>query len=191
MKCFPLCLLAAIIAPAAVAFTSVQYAKLIHSTSSSSTANNCRGIGPTLFLSALPSPEDDTVSFPKAPTTAAVIDFSSLVVAGITTGLMSFASCALAGEDIEMAELPPPYVPALFAVALLAGVGVLTGSLGNVMDEGSNIFIFVRLALHCIAWLSSSAYRHLKISRDSNALFVLVLVLSFHAPSTNKSMNIH
>ena len=41
----------------------------------------------------------------------------------------------------EIAELPPPYVPALFGVALLVGVGLLTGSLGNVMDEESLVSI--------------------------------------------------
>lgn len=58
---------------------------------------------------------------------------------GLITGLVSFASYGLAGEEIEMAELPPPYVPALFAVALLIGVGVLTGSLGDVMTEESQL----------------------------------------------------
>jgi hypothetical protein len=52
-------------------------------------------------------------------------------------GLCGYVSKGMAAsDDIEIAELPPPYVPALFGVALLAGVGVLTASLGNVMDEG-------------------------------------------------------
>ena len=42
----------------------------------------------------------------------------------------------MASDDYEIAELPPPYVPAIFGVVLLAGVGVLTASLGDVMDEG-------------------------------------------------------
>jgi len=46
---------------------------------------------------------------------------------------------ALANEEIELTELPPPYVPALFGVALLIGVGVLTGSLGNVMDQEAQL----------------------------------------------------
>ena len=67
-------------------------------------------------------------------------------VAGLCTGLVTFASCAMAGDDIEMAELPPPYVPAGFAVLLLVGVGVLTGSLGNVIDEGKKrVCLFVCL----------------------------------------------
>lgn len=61
----------------------------------------------------------------------------SKAFAGLSSALVTFAStAAFAGEEIEMAELPPPWVPAVFAVLLLIGVGVLTGSLGNVMDEG-------------------------------------------------------
>lgn len=47
-----------------------------------------------------------------------------------------------AQEDVveyEAVGLPPPYVPALFGVALLGGVGLLTGSLGNVMDEEASL----------------------------------------------------
>ena len=43
---------------------------------------------------------------------------------------------ALAADDIEIADLPPPWIPAVFSVFLVVGVGVLTGSLGNVIDEG-------------------------------------------------------
>lgn len=67
----------------------------------------------------------------NAPTTA--------TIAGFCTGLATFASCAFAGDEIEMAELPPPWVPAIFAVLLLVGVGVLTGSLGNVIDEEAQL----------------------------------------------------
>ena len=63
----------------------------------------------------------------------------SVAIAGFCTGLMTFTSCAFAGEEIEMAELPPPWVPAIFAVVLLVGVGVLTGSLGNVIDEEAQL----------------------------------------------------
>ena len=48
-------------------------------------------------------------------------------------------AAALAVEELEIAELPPPYVPALFGVLLVVGVGVLTSSLGNVMDEESSL----------------------------------------------------
>jgi hypothetical protein len=62
--------------------------------------------------------------------------WATSVLAGLATGLCSFVSRGMASDEYEMAELPPPYVPAIFAVVLLAGIGVLTGSLGDVLDEG-------------------------------------------------------
>ena len=61
---------------------------------------------------------------------------SSSSLAGFITGITGFIGQGIAADDYELAELPPPYVPALFTLALLAGIGVLTASLGNVMDEG-------------------------------------------------------
>jgi hypothetical protein len=49
------------------------------------------------------------------------------------------AALAAASDEVEMAELPPPYVPAVFAVVLLGGVGWFTASLGNVMDEEASL----------------------------------------------------
>lgn len=49
------------------------------------------------------------------------------------------SSLTLLADEMELAELPPPYVPALFGVALLVGVGIFTGSLGNVMDEEASL----------------------------------------------------
>ena len=40
---------------------------------------------------------------------------------------------------MEYAELPPPYVPVAFGLLLLVGVGALTGSLGNVLDEEASL----------------------------------------------------
>lgn len=62
---------------------------------------------------------------------------------GISSGLVmggGASSMALAAEvmdDYEIAELPPPYIPIVFALALVAGVGVLTGSLGDVIADGT------------------------------------------------------
>jgi len=42
-----------------------------------------------------------------------------------------------ASGDVEFADLPPPYVPVVFGLVLLVGVGLLTGSLGNVIEEES------------------------------------------------------
>lgn len=65
---------------------------------------------------------------------------SSTSVAGFFTGFVGFIGNGIAAaDDYELAELPPPYVPAVFGVLLLAGVGVLTSSLGNVMDEEAGL----------------------------------------------------
>ncbi len=48
---------------------------------------------------------------------------------------------AAAADDVEIAELPPVYVPILFAIGVLGGVGVLTASLGDVMDEGAFVVL--------------------------------------------------
>ncbi len=50
-----------------------------------------------------------------------------------TIPLSAFAESA---DDLEIVDLPPVFVPILFAVGVLGGVGVLTATLGNVMDEG-------------------------------------------------------
>lgn len=67
-------------------------------------------------------------------------------LAGVSTGLLACITKVMAEDDYEIAELPPVYVPALFGLVLVAGVGVLTASLGNVMDEGT-----------CFLLVSSSA----------------------------------
>ena len=59
-----------------------------------------------------------------------------------TTPLSAFAAEAL--EELEIEELPPVYVPILFAIGVLGGVGVLTASLGNVMDEGTFLLMIIR-----------------------------------------------
>jgi hypothetical protein len=46
---------------------------------------------------------------------------------------------AAVGGDFEVAELPPPYIPVIFALALVVGVGWLTSTLGNVMDEEASL----------------------------------------------------
>ncbi|KAL7537520.1 hypothetical protein ACHAXR_007878 [Thalassiosira sp. AJA248-18] len=53
-----------------------------------------------------------------------------------TTPLSAFAETV---DELELAELPPVYVPILFAIGVLGGVGVLTASLGNVMDEEASL----------------------------------------------------
>ena len=70
-------------------------------------------------------------------------DVPNMKIAGVAAmnaiilgGGAVLASAAEDVMDVEVAELPPPYVPIVFAVALIAGVGLLTGSLGDVIAEG-------------------------------------------------------
>ena len=80
-----------------------------------------------------------TAFVPPLGAAAAVVPVASLSsVVSVSTTAFSSAALVLA-DEMELAELPPPYVPALFGVALLIGVGVLTGSLGNVMDEEASL----------------------------------------------------
>jgi len=61
-----------------------------------------------------------------------------MTTAGLFAPLAAFAESG--AEDVaEYAELPPPYVPVAFAMVLLVGVGVLTSSLGNVMQEEAEL----------------------------------------------------
>jgi len=60
---------------------------------------------------------------------------------GMSTSLFLMAGPALAEvdmDDIEIAELPPVWVPIVFAIAIIGGVGLLTGSLGDVMSDGAS-----------------------------------------------------
>jgi hypothetical protein len=57
--------------------------------------------------------------------------------AGFASALLAMVPAAMAAAafEPEMAELPPPYVPVLFSIGLLVGVGLLTGTLGDVINE--------------------------------------------------------
>lgn len=70
---------------------------------------------------------------PELPKTA-----FSVLAAALTPVIVSHP-IANAVDDIEVAELPPSWIPVLFAVGLLAGVGFLTSSLGDVMEEESSL----------------------------------------------------
>jgi len=57
-----------------------------------------------------------------------------------SVSVLASATVAMAADEyIEVAELPPPYVPILFAIGILGGVGWLTGSLGDVMTEEASL----------------------------------------------------
>ena len=58
----------------------------------------------------------------------------------LLTPLITFAaSTAEPPTELVIEELPPVYVPILFAIGVIGGVGVLTFSLGNVMDEEASL----------------------------------------------------
>jgi len=92
-----------------------------------------------LHLSFLTNKQEEELSSLKDCLSTPILRSASGMVVGLSSGLNSFASIAAAADDIEMADLPPPYVPVLFSVALLAGVALLTGSLGDVIDEEAGL----------------------------------------------------
>jgi hypothetical protein len=60
----------------------------------------------------------------------------STAAAGLASAIFAFVPTAMAAYDeAELAELPNPIVPVIFSVGLLVGVGVLTGTLGDVIDQ--------------------------------------------------------
>ena len=102
---------------------------LLHTTMGSSLLYICL----LLVLQAAPS----LALVPPLPLAAATTSSPWLAASALATTTTS--TLIAATEEYEIAELPPVYVPALFGVALLVGVGVLTGSLGNVMDEEASL----------------------------------------------------
>lgn len=62
------------------------------------------------------------------------VEKNTVVLSGIFSSQF-IAKAAYAVDKLEVAELPPPYVPVAFGILVLGGVGWLTSSLGNVMDE--------------------------------------------------------
>lgn len=61
---------------------------------------------------------------------------SRAIATSVASVPLLYPSIVSAADDYEVAELPPVYVPILFAIGIIGGVGVLTASLGDVMDEG-------------------------------------------------------
>jgi hypothetical protein len=59
-------------------------------------------------------------------------------VAGLALGSLLLPASALA-DEYEVADLPPPYIPVIFGLGLLVGVGLLTGSLGDVIDDEAQL----------------------------------------------------
>eukprot|EP00816_Leptocylindrus_hargravesii_P001882 CAMPEP_0196813068 /NCGR_PEP_ID=MMETSP1362-20130617/33411_1 /TAXON_ID=163516 /ORGANISM="Leptocylindrus danicus, Strain CCMP1856" /LENGTH=98 /DNA_ID=CAMNT_0042189083 /DNA_START=25 /DNA_END=321 /DNA_ORIENTATION=+ len=67
-------------------------------------------------------------------------NISTLLLNGLTSSVaMAITPLVAMADDVEIAELPPPYVPVAVAVVLLGGVGVLTNSLGDVLAEEASL----------------------------------------------------
>lgn len=70
-------------------------------------------------------------------TTAVTTAITTLLLSSPTTVLAAVEDANL--EDIEIAELPPVWVPIVFAIVILGGVGLLTSSLGDVYTEEASL----------------------------------------------------
>ena len=57
---------------------------------------------------------------------------SALLVPGVANAFDTL-------DDVEVAELPPVYVPIIFALVIMVGVGLLTSSLGDVYNEEASL----------------------------------------------------
>lgn len=71
-----------------------------------------------------------------------IADSSSGLKQSLLAGCITFLSTtpfAAFADDLEVTELPPPYVPVVFGILVIGGVGVLTASLGDVYTEESNL----------------------------------------------------
>jgi hypothetical protein len=92
-----------------------------------------RPVETPLFLSPTKeSSGDESIVSGRSPSLASRYS----TAAGLASAFLAFVPTAMAmTEEIEMAELPNPIVPVIFSVGLLVGVGVLTGTLGDVIDQ--------------------------------------------------------
>jgi hypothetical protein len=79
---------------------------------------------------------------PLAVGVGKIADSSSGLKQSLLAGCITFLSTtpfAAFADDLEVTELPPPYVPVVFGILVIGGVGVLTASLGDVYTEESNL----------------------------------------------------
>ncbi len=72
------------------------------------------------------------INFHSLPKTVLPLSTSSLLIPGVSQAFDTL-------DDVEVAELPPVYVPIVFAIVILAGVGLLTSSLGDVYNEEASL----------------------------------------------------
>ncbi|EJK71890.1 hypothetical protein THAOC_06624 [Thalassiosira oceanica] len=88
--------------------------------------------------------QDTTQGLMSTTTDTSSVSSGNTIRQSLLAGCMTFLTTSplaalAAADDLELEELPPVYVPIIFAIFVLGGVGVLTASLGNVMDEEASL----------------------------------------------------
>lgn len=76
-------------------------------------------------------------------------------------------------DDLEIAELPPVWVPIVFAIFILGGVGLLTSSLGDVYTEGTCVLCVLHF------WYAHLLVVSCQFSVFSCSLFIYILYIHF------------
>ena len=80
--------------------------------------------------------------------------YVTLFLTALTSFSLVFPAWA-AADDYEIVDLPAPWIPVVFGVILVAGVGVLTGSLGDVSSHvyifRENLFLLAKLIFYVFA----------------------------------------
>lgn len=75
----------------------------------------------------------------RALVTGCISTVSASLLLLLTPLITLAATTEPPSTELVIEELPPVYVPILFAIGVIGGVGVLTFSLGNVMDEEASL----------------------------------------------------
>jgi len=109
---------------------SVQGFTVGNCISASNTVSACRAKRFTLMSSAQP---DDFAPFTSWPT---------VTLADVINSQDEALDMLSVDDSVDIVDLPPPYVPLLIAALILVGVGLLTGSLGDVYSEGKDRIIY-------------------------------------------------
>jgi glycerol uptake facilitator-like aquaporin len=86
----------------------------------------------------VPSTEQSSLSFLNKKTVTGTLS-AAVATFSLVPSALALDDFYSGSQDIEVADLPSPYVPVLFGFALLGGVALLTGSLGDVMTEESSL----------------------------------------------------
>jgi len=91
-----------------------------------------------------PPPTTTATTTETEPLSLESKEFTATHLSRMTSSLLLLVPPSIANafdtmDDVEVAELPPVYVPILFAIAIMVGVGVLTSSLGDVYSEEASL----------------------------------------------------